>query len=293
MSTLPMMPKATAVWLVDNTTLTFDQVAEFCGLHPLEVQAIADGEVAVGMAGHDPVANDQLTAEEIARCEKDPKAKLKLLESDMPMPTPRAKGARYTPVSKRQDKPDGIAWLLRTFPELSDAQIGKLLGTTKPTITAIRDRTHWNAPNIRPRDPVDLGLCARGELDEAVQKARRRATRRAKDAAREARKAGIEPEAAPAETAPADQVMGSPHAAPEPAYTPAPEPEPVAPTAPEPTAANLFKTPERAPEPAAADDGPDNPVLDPNLLFKPKPAAPEGETAEKDEETEGDEKGNS
>jgi hypothetical protein len=289
MSTLPMMPKATAVWLVDNTTLTFDQVAEFCGLHPLEVQAIADGEVAVGMAGHDPVANDQLTAEEIARCEKDPKAKLKLLESDMPMPTPRAKGARYTPVSKRQDKPDGIAWLLRTFPELSDAQIGKLLGTTKPTITAIRDRTHWNAPNIRPRDPVDLGLCARGELDEAVQKARRRATRRAKDAAREARKAGIEqPEAA--EAAPADQVMGSPHAAPEPA--PEPEPEPVAPTGPAPTAANLFKTPERAPEPAAADEGPDNPVLDPNLLFKPKPAAPEGETAEKDEEAEGDEKGN-
>jgi len=289
MSSLPMMPKATAVWLVDNTTLTFDQVAEFCGLHPLEVQAIADGEVAVGMAGHDPVANDQLTAEEIARCEKDPKAKLKLLESDMPMPTPRAKGARYTPVSKRQDKPDGIAWLLRTFPELSDAQIGKLLGTTKPTITAIRDRTHWNAPNIRPRDPVDLGLCARNELDEAVQKARRRATRRAKDAAREARKAGIEPEAAPA-----DQVMGSPHATPEPVA----EPEPAVRTGPAPTAANLFKTPERAPESVAADDGPDNPVLDPNLLFKPKaapedkPAAPEGETAEKDEETDGDEKRN-
>jgi hypothetical protein len=299
-----MMPKATAVWLVDNTTLTFDQVAEFCGLHPLEVQAIADGEVAVGMAGHDPIANDQLTAEEIARCEKDPKAKLKLLESDMPMPTTRAKGARYTPVSKRQDKPDGIAWLLRTFPELSDAQIGKLLGTTKPTITAIRDRTHWNAPNIRPRDPVDLGLCARGELDEAVQKARRRATRRAKDAAREARKAGIAPPeaadvpGAPA-AAPADQVMGSAHAAPEPAYAPAPEPtapaapEPVATSAPEPTAADVFKTPERAAEPAPADDGPDNPVLDPNLLFKPKPAAPEGEAAEKDEEeAEGQEKQN-
>ena len=278
MSSLPMMPKATAVWLVDNTTLTFDQVAEFCGLHPLEVQAIADGEVAVGMAGHDPIANDQLTAEEIARCEKDPKAKLKLLESDMPMPTTRAKGARYTPVSKRQDKPDGIAWLLRTFPELSDAQIGKLLGTTKPTITAIRDRTHWNAPNIRPRDPVDLGLCARGELDEAVQKARRRATRRAKDAAREARKAGIEPEVQPA-----DQILGSAHAAPEPAYAPAPEPEPVAPTGPAPTAANLFKTPERDPNAAPAEDGPDNPVLDPNLLFKPKPAAPEDKPDESDD----------
>jgi len=219
----------------------------------------------------------------------------------MPMPTTRAKGARYTPVSKRQDKPDGIAWLLRTFPELSDAQIGKLLGTTKPTITAIRDRTHWNAPNIRPRDPVDLGLCARGELDEAVQKARRRATRRAKDAAREARKAGIEPEVQPA-----DQILGSAHAAPEPAYAPAPEPEPVAPTGPAPTAANLFKTPERDPDAAPAEDGPDNPVLDPNLLFKPKPAAPEdkpdesddklaaseGETADADQPAEGHEKGN-
>jgi len=274
MTTLPMMPKATAVWLVDNTTLTFDQVAAFCGLHPLEVQAIADGEVATGMAGHDPIASDQLTAEEIARCEKDADTKLQLLKSDMPLPTPRAKGARYTPVSKRQDKPDGIAWLLRTFPELSDAQIGKLLGTTKPTITAIRERTHWNAPNIRPRDPVDLGLCARGELDEAVQKARQRATRRARDAAREARKAGIEVE----EPAPTDQMMGTPHAAPEPASY-APEPEPAQPT-PAPTAANLFKTPERAPDTVATDDGPDNPVLDPNLLFKPKPAAPEEEATE-------------
>jgi len=276
MSTLPMMPKATAVWLVDNTTLTFDQVAAFCGLHPLEVQAIADGEVATGMAGLDPIASDQLTAEEIARSKKDANAKLQLLKSDMPLPTSRAKGARYTPVSKRQDKPDGIAWLLRTFPELSDAQIGKLLGTTKPTITAIRDRTHWNAPNIRPRDPVDLGLCARGELDEAVQKARQRATRRAKDAAREARKAGIVVE----EAAPVDQMMGTPHAAPEPApIAEAPKSEP-APSAAEPTAANVFKTPERAPEAATTDDGPDNPVLDPNLLFKPKPAAPESEAGE-------------
>ena len=177
-----MMPKATAVWLVENTALTFDQIAEFCGLHPLEVQAIADGEVAIGMTGLDPVANDQLTADEIERCVKDPKARLKLLESDMPEPVARAKGARYTPVSKRQDKPDGIAWLLRTFPELSDAQIGKLLGTTKPTIQAIRERTHWNSPNIRPRDPVDLGLCSRAELDDAVRKARKRAGNKAKAA---------------------------------------------------------------------------------------------------------------
>lgn len=174
MNDLPMMPKATAVWLVENTGLTFDQIAAFCGLHPLEVQAIADGEVAAGMAGLDPVASDQLEPGEIERCEKDPAARLKLKKTDIPLPAPRAKGARYTPVSKRQDKPDGIAWLLRTFPELSDAQIGKLLGTTKPTIQAIRDRTHWNAPNIRPRDPVDLGLCSRAELDDAVRKARRR-----------------------------------------------------------------------------------------------------------------------
>jgi uncharacterized protein len=288
MSNLPMMPKATAVWLVDNTTLTFDQVAAFCGLHPLEVQAIADGEVAVGMAGLDPVANDQLTAEEIKRCEADPRGRLELLTSDMPLPVPRAKGARYTPVSKRQDKPDGIAWLLRTFPELSDAQIGKLLGTTKPTITAIRERTHWNAPNIRPRDPVDLGLCARGELDEAVQRARRRATRRAKDAERAARKAGLLPDAAPgdAESAvPDDALMGAAHAPAEPA--PAPEPEPER-RKPAPTAASVFRTPERPPTPAASTDGPDNPVLDPNLLFKPKPPAPPEEAAEKPAEADKD-----
>jgi len=278
MSTPLMMPKATAVWLVDNTTLAFDQIATFCALHPLEVQAIADGEVAAGMAGHDPIASEQLTTDEIARCEKDPSAKLRLLESKFPLPAPRAKGARYTSVSKRQDKPDGIAWLLRTFPELSDAQVGKLLGTTKPTIQAIRDRSHWNAPNIRPRDPVDLGLCARGELDEAVQKARQRAARRAKDAAREARKAGIEPETL-AGIAPEDAVMGTAHAAPEPIAPPQPPPQPEqpAPTVMEktPTAANVFKTPERAPDAAPADDGPDNPVLDPNLLFKPKPAKDE------------------
>ena len=145
-----LMPKATAVWLIDNTTLTFDQVAEFTGLHMLEVQAIADGEVAPGMQGMDPVANGQLTAEEVARCETDQTARLQILVSDLPEPVIRQKGPRYTPVSKRADKPDAIAWLLRHHPELSDAQVGRLIGTTKPTIQAIRDRSHWNSSNLRP-----------------------------------------------------------------------------------------------------------------------------------------------
>jgi hypothetical protein len=172
--TKPMMPKATAVWLVDNTALTFAQIAEFCGLHELEVQAIADGEVLPGMSGMDPIANGQLTAEEIKRCEADDTAHLRLSRSDMPQPVQRAKGARYTPISKRQDKPDGIAWLVKHHPELSDAQIGRLLGTTKSTISAVRDRTHWNTSNIRPRDPIDLGLCSYMDLMAAVEKARKK-----------------------------------------------------------------------------------------------------------------------
>lgn len=172
--TNPMMPKATAVWLVDNTTLTFTQIADFCGLHELEVQAIADGEVMPGMSGMDPVGNGQLTSEEIKRCEADETARLKLLRTDMPQPVQRAKGARYTPISKRQDKPDGIAWLLKNHPELSDAQIGRLLGTTKSTITAVRDRTHWNTSNIRPRDPIELGLCSYMDMMTAVEKARKK-----------------------------------------------------------------------------------------------------------------------
>ena len=147
----PLMPKATAVWLIQNTALSFDQIAEFCGLHPLEVQGIADGEVAVGMVGLDPVANGQLTQAEIDRCVKDPDARLQMAKRDVPMPVTRTKGPHYTPVSKRQDKPDAIAWLLRHHPELVDSQIARLIGTTKPTIQAIRDRTHWNAPNIRPK----------------------------------------------------------------------------------------------------------------------------------------------
>ncbi len=168
---IPLMPKATAVWLVENTTLNFDQIAEFCGLHQLEVQAIADDEVAVGMVGIDPVTNGQLTAEEIARAEADPSVRLEMAVSDVPRPVARPRGPRYTPVAKRQDKPDCIAWLLRNQPELTDGQLGRLIGTTKPTINAIRDRTHWNSPNLRPRSPVELGLCTRLELDAATAKA--------------------------------------------------------------------------------------------------------------------------
>lgn len=171
---LPLMPKATAVWLVENTSLTFEQIAAFCGLHSLEVQAIADGEVAIGMVGLDPVANGQLTKTEIERCERNQDLRLKLLVPDLPLPTARSKGPRYTPITKRGDKPDAIAWLLKHHPELSDAQLCRLIGTTKPTIAAVRDRTHWNAPNIKPRNPVLLGLCTQRELEEALALAVRR-----------------------------------------------------------------------------------------------------------------------
>jgi hypothetical protein len=170
----PLMPKATAVWLVENTSLTFEQIADFCGLHPLEIQAIADGEVANQMQGLDPVANGQTTTEEIERCQADPEARLKLSAQAMPPQLIKHKGPRYTPIAKRQDKPDAIAFLLRSHPELSDAQISKLIGTTKPTIAAVRDRTHWNSPNIKPRHPVALGLCTLDELEDAVRRARAR-----------------------------------------------------------------------------------------------------------------------
>lgn len=171
----PLMPKATAVWLVDNTSLSFEQIADFCELHMLEVQAIADGEVAPGMHGLDPIANGQLTKEEIERCNNDPDARLKMAEPTVPKPKARPKGARYTPVSKRQDRPDAIAWLLKTHPELSDAQISRLIGTTKPTIAAVRDKTHRNMANIKPQSPVYLGLCSSDELEKIVAIARARA----------------------------------------------------------------------------------------------------------------------
>ena len=171
----PLMPKATAVWLIEKTSLTFEQVADFVGMHPLEVQAIADGEVAQGIIGYDPVLNGQLTREEIARCEADPSARLNMLPSALPVPKNRSKGARYTPVSKRNDRPDGIAWLLRNHPQLTDPQIAKLLGTTKDTIAKVRDRTHWNSANIKPRDPVILGLVTQSDLNAALAAAGERA----------------------------------------------------------------------------------------------------------------------
>lgn len=170
----PLMPKATAVWLVENTTLTFSQIAEFCGLHELEVQAIADGEVATGMQGMSPLGTHELTAEEIKRCEGDPKAVLKMTPRDLPGPVTRQKGPRYTPIAKRQDKPDAIAWLVKTHPELTDAQIAKLVGTTKTTIAKVRDRSHWNMQNIRPRHPLEIGLCSSKDLTAAVAAAAKR-----------------------------------------------------------------------------------------------------------------------
>ena len=166
------MPKATAVWLVENTSLTFEQIADFCELHPLEIQAIADDEVANQMQGLDPVANGQTTMEEIARCQVDPEARLRLSPQAIPQQMFRHKGPRYTPIAKRQDKPDAISWLLTNHPELSDGQISKLVGTTKPTIQAVRDRTHWNATNITARDPVELGLCTFEELAQVVARSR-------------------------------------------------------------------------------------------------------------------------
>jgi uncharacterized protein len=170
----PLMPKATAVWLVENTSLTFEQIADFCELHPLEIQAIADGEVANQMQGLDPVANGQTTVAEIERCQADPEARLKLSPRALPPQFVKHKGPRYTPIAKRQDKPDAIAFLLKSHPELSDGQISKLIGTTKPTIAAVRDRTHWNSPNIKPRHPVGLGLCTIEELEAAISHARAR-----------------------------------------------------------------------------------------------------------------------
>lgn len=180
----PLMPKATAVWLVENTSLTFDQVAEFCGLHHLEVKGIADGDVAQGIKGMDPIASGQLSREEIKRGEADSEYRLRLQESKVEIPIVKTKrGPRYTPVSRRQDRPDAIAWFLRNHPEITDAQISKILGTTKATIDQVRDRTHWNAANIKPVDPVTLGLVGQLELDALVRKA---ADKAAKDAAKRA-----------------------------------------------------------------------------------------------------------
>ena len=165
----PLMPHATAAWLVDNSALSFEQIAEFCGLHILEIQAIADDTAATKLTGRDPIRAGELNQQEIERGQADPEYRLKMIKE--PDPVRRTKGPRYTPVSKRQDKPDGIAWILRNHPEVTDGAIGKLIGTTRTTIAALRERSHWNMANIQPKDPVTLGLTTQRELDAAVAKA--------------------------------------------------------------------------------------------------------------------------
>jgi uncharacterized protein len=172
MTAQPLMPKATAVWLVENTALTFEQIADFCKLHPLEVKSIADDEGVQSIIGRDPVATGQLTRDEVSKGEANPNYRLRLAESKVHLPEPKRKrGPRYTPVSRRQDRPNAILWLVRNHPELKDSQIMRLVGTTKTTIEAIRERTHWNAANLAPMDPVTLGLCSQIDLDFEVQRA--------------------------------------------------------------------------------------------------------------------------
>jgi hypothetical protein len=197
-----LMPKATAVWLVDNTSMTFEQIADFCGLHPLEVKGIADGEVARDIRGADPITNGQLTREELDKAQENPAYRMKAQKSrHAELLKPVKKAPRYTPVSRRQDRPDAIAWFVRNHPEVTDAQIAKFLGTTKATIDQVRDRTHWNSPNIKPVDPVTLGLVTQLELDALVQVA---AEKKARD---DARRGVVQPEGPtlrPAEEASAD-----------------------------------------------------------------------------------------
>jgi uncharacterized protein len=194
----PLMPKATAVWLIDNTRLTFDQIADFCGLHPLEVKGIADGEVGAGIRGLDPIGQGMLTRAELERCEKDLKSRLSIARSvASTVKPPKRREPRYTPLSKRQDRPDAIAWLLRHHPELGDVQICKLLGTTKNTVQAVRDRTHWKSQEIRPRDPVLLGLCQQIELDDAIARAHAEADKAAQKKAPAEPREEAEPQAAP------------------------------------------------------------------------------------------------
>jgi uncharacterized protein len=189
MTTQILMPKATAVWLVDNTSMTFDQIADFCGLHPLEVKGIADGEVARDIRGADPIANGQLSREELDAAEKNPNYRMKAQKSrHQELLKPVKKGPRYTPVSRRQDRPDAIAWFLRNHPEVPDSQVARLLGTTKATIDQVRNRQHWNSANIKPVDPVTLGLSTQLELDAVVRKA---ADKKAKD---DAKRGIVQPE---------------------------------------------------------------------------------------------------
>ncbi len=177
MSDKPLMPLATAVWLIDNTSLSFDQIADFCSLHPLQVKGIADGDVATGVRGIDPITSSQLQRAEIDKGEADPEYRLKLARPKTLVGERPRKGPRYTPVSKRQNRPDAIQWMVRNHPEVPDSQIAKLLGTTKSTIQSVRDRSHWNSANLQPQDPVGLGLCSQTDLDAVVRKAAAKAAK--------------------------------------------------------------------------------------------------------------------
>ena len=179
--TLPLMPKATAIWLVENTALTFKQIADFCGMHELEIKGIADGEVGMGIKGLNPISTNQLTKEEIDKAANDPEHSLELIQNEITMQTERdPKQKKYTPLSKRQERPDAISWLLRNHPELKDSQVAKLVGSTKNMVVSIKNKTNWNMSNIRPQDPVGLGLCKQVDLDDALEKAERSQKRAAK-----------------------------------------------------------------------------------------------------------------
>ena len=179
--TLPLMPKATAIWLVENTALTFKQIADLCGMHELEIKGIADGEVGMGIKGLNPISTNQLTKEEIDKAANDPEHSLELIQNEITIQTERdPKQKKYTPLSKRQERPDAISWLLRNHPELKDSQVAKLVGSTKNMVVSIKNKTNWNMSNIRPQDPVGLGLCKQVDLDEALEKAERSQKRAAK-----------------------------------------------------------------------------------------------------------------
>lgn len=179
--TLPLMPKATAIWLVENTALTFKQIADFCGMHELEIKGIADGEVGMGIKGLNPISTNQLTKEEIDKAANDPEHSIELIQNEITIQTERdPKQKKYTPLSKRQERPDAISWLLRNHPELKDSQVAKLVGSTKNMVVSIKNKTNWNMSNIRPQDPVGLGLCKQVDLDEALEKAERSQKRAAK-----------------------------------------------------------------------------------------------------------------
>ena len=217
MADKPLMPIATAVWLIDNTSLSFDQIADFCGLHPLQVKGVADGDVGASVRGINPITTNQLTRDEIEKGQDDPDYRLKLSRPKTIVADKPRKGPRYTPVSKRQNRPDAIAWMVRNHPEVPDSQIAKLLGTTKTTIQSVRDRSHWNSNNIQPQDPVGLGLCAQIDLDAVVRKAA------AKRARMEKAKPDSGPTLAPAEETSAQETPPGPPSLDEPPADQKPE----------------------------------------------------------------------